>query len=67
MAVIGKAERTKFAGLERKCGGTLDSLKRESDLALSQAVHWLAGPMPGAWKDGSSMERNFTLMWTVPE
>jgi hypothetical protein len=29
IAAMGKAERVKLAGLERKCGGTLEALKKE--------------------------------------
>jgi hypothetical protein len=29
IAAMGKARRAKLAGLERKCGGTLEALKRE--------------------------------------
>jgi hypothetical protein len=44
-----------------------EAVRRESDLALSLDVHSLAGLMPGAWRDGSSMESEVVLMWTVFE
>jgi hypothetical protein len=50
---MGKAERAKLAGLERKCRGKLEALKRECNFALSRTVHSGAAQMLENTKDGS--------------